>query len=90
MRVCYYYEKDSSQTTSLRIDDSFPTVHILPRKGEAGAGRVGHGVWILRREHSPHKTWRENKNVASRAFFVASVVAFVNYLIRLGFQAPLP
>jgi len=86
----YFYEKDSSQTTRLQPGDSFPPVHILPPKGQSGAGRVGHGIWVLRSEHSPHKTWRENRNAALRALFVAIIISAAIYLIRLGFQAPLP
>ena len=53
----YYYEQDTSQAKEMMSGGVFPPVLIHPPKGEYGGRRIGHGIWILRKEDSPREGW---------------------------------
>lgn len=82
----YTYEKDHTQTATMKLGDSFPAVHILPRKGEPGGGRIGPGIWILRHEHSPQRSWKEILRICCAVI----VLALLMYVIRLALWGSLP
>lgn len=72
----YFYEQNPKQTRYISEGHLFPPVHILPQKGEHGGGKIGDGIWILRSEESPHKSWKELlRPIAIVSFIILAIGA---------------
>ena len=71
----YYYEQDTSQAKEMMSGGVFPPVLIHPPKGEYGGRRIGHGIWILRKEDSPRE-WGAFGHVYRTVFLVLLYLAF--------------
>ena len=81
----YYYEQDPSQTKYMMSGNLFPPVHIRPRKGEHGGGSISPGVWVLKKEESPRKSWRDLGHV----YLLIVIFALAILLIRFASTVPL-
>lgn len=70
----YYYEQDPSQTKFLRPGRTFPPVLIRPLDNKPGEYSIGPGIWVLRYEDSPRKTWRELGHLYLVIFLLGLVI----------------
>ena len=81
----YYYEQDPSQTKSMMQGEIFPPAVVQPSKGKYGGRYIGPGIWILHKEESPRKSWRDLGHV----YLFIVILALAILLIRFVSTVPL-
>lgn len=80
----YYDENNPSRTVYMTVGSIFPSIHLLPPKGELGAGRITDGTWILHPHESPYRPWADIK----RIFLSCCLLIFAIGLLSCAIASP--
>jgi len=80
----YYDENNPSRTVYMKKGATFPPIHLLPPKGEPGAGRITEGTWVLHPHESPYRPWSDIR----RIFLSISIIIFAIGLLSCAIASP--